>query len=152
MASVLDRLAAPARGWSGRRALRAARRSADEELLASRLASPRLAWRTAELVGADNRLALGRSLTDVVHSSDERLLPSASPLDRATIRACRAPLLELASRLFDLERPVEPRGMLLVERLLADGAGPLYGRSNPRRVRLELKRVAAALDGRGFDG
>jgi len=64
------KLLAPVRGWEARRALRAARRRADAELLTTRLPSPRLAWRTEELVAEDSRLELGRSLTDVVHSAD----------------------------------------------------------------------------------
>ena len=142
-----SRLLAPVRGWEARRALRAARRRADAELLTTRLPSPRLAWRTEELVGEDNRIELGRSLTGVVHSADERLLPSASPLDRGAIRANRVELLVLAARLCDLSRPVSPRGVLLVERLLQDGSGPLYGADTPNRLGAELRRALAALDG-----
>jgi len=142
-----SRLLAPVRGWEARRALRAARRRADAELLSTRLPSPRLAWRTEELVAEDSRVELGRSLTDVLHSADERLLPSASPLNRASIRALRAQLLELAARLCDLPRPVAPRGILLVERLLYDGSGPLYSRSAPNRLRVEVLQALAALDG-----
>jgi hypothetical protein len=142
-----SRLLAPVRGWEARRALRAARRRADTELLATRLPSPRLAWRTEELIAEDNRVELGRSLTDVVHSSDERLLPGASPLNRASIRDLRAQLLELSARLYDLPRAVAPRGILLVERLLYDGSGPLYGQSEPKELRAEVQQALAALDG-----
>ena len=143
--AVSSRLLSPVRGWEARRALRAARRRADAELLTTRLPSPRLAWRTEELVADDNRVELGRSLTDVVHSADERLLPSASPLDRASIRALRAQLLELAARLCDLSRPVAPRGVLLVDRLLHDGSGPLYSRSTPNRLRAGAAQAFAGL-------
>jgi hypothetical protein len=142
-----SRLLAPVRGWEARRTLRAARRRADAELLSTRLPSPRLAWRTEELVGDDSRVELGRSLTHVVHSADERLLPSASPLNRASIRARRGHLLELAARLYDLSRPVAPRGVLLVDRLLYDGSGPLYDRSAPNRLQAEVLQALAALDG-----
>jgi len=76
--------------------LTAARRRADAELLATSLPSPRLAWRTEELVAEDRRIQLGRSLIDVVHAADERLLPGASPLNRNSVRARRAELLQLA--------------------------------------------------------
>jgi hypothetical protein len=142
-----SRLLSPVRGWEARRALRAARRRADAELLAARLPSPRLAWRTEELVAEGSRVDLGRSLTDVVHSADGRLLPGASPLNRAAIRAMRAQLLELAARLCDLSRPVAPRGVLLVDRLLYDGAGALYGRAAPNRLRAETEQALAALEG-----
>ena len=140
-------LLAPFRGWESRRARRAERRRADAELLAARLPSPRLAWRTAELVADDHRLELGRSLTDVVHAADERRLPSAAPLDRPAVRRCRAQLLELAARLCDLDRDVAPRGVLLVERLLEDGAGPLYGHADPVRLRRAVLAALEALAG-----
>lgn len=133
------------RTWSEHRALRTARRNADEQLLASRLPSPRLAWRVAELVAPAHRTALGRALTDLVHASDERLLPSAKPLNRGAVRESRSQLLELASLLFDVDRPVTPRGILLVEQLLGDSTGPLYGDGTSRKLRLELKTVREAL-------
>ena len=143
-----SRLLAPVRSWESRRALRAARRRADDELLASRLASPRLAWRTAELVSAANRRDLGRSLIEVVHAADERLLPSATPLDRGAVRECRAELLELAARLYDSE-PVTPRGVLFVENLVHDGSGPLYGSTGAQRLAREIGVARRALDGPG---
>jgi hypothetical protein len=123
--------------WSEHRALRVARRSADEQLLASRLPSPRLAWRVAELTSAVHRIALGRALTDVVHASDERLLPGAKPIDRGAVRIHRAQLLELAAALFDTTRSVSPRGVLLVEALLA--GGPLYGAGSLRAALTDIQ-------------
>ena len=152
MAAVLKRVSAPLHSWEARRALRSARRTADEELLVTRLPPPRLAWRRDELVADRHRLQLGRSLTDVVHASDERFLPSASPIDRGAVRECRSPLLDLASRLCDLDRPVMPRGVLLVERLLADTGGPLYARTGTRLLALELTRTRRALEREGADG
>jgi hypothetical protein len=122
------RLLAPVRGWEARRELRAARSRADRELLASRLPSPRLAWRTTELVCDEHRIDLARDLTELLHAADGRLLPGSAPIDRLAVRGARAQLLLLAGRLSDLDRPVAPRGVLLVERLF-DG-GPVYGRGN----------------------
>jgi hypothetical protein len=152
MVAVLKRVSAPLQGWEARRALRASRRAADEELIVTRLPPPRLAWRRDELVADEHRLRLGRSVTDVVHGSDERFLPSASPIDRGAVRECRSQLLELAARLFALERPVMPRGVLLVERLLADTSGPLYGRTGTRQLALELTRTRQALEREGANG
>lgn len=152
MVAALKRVSAPLHGWEARRALRTARRVADDELLVTRLPPPRLAWRSVELVADEHRLQLGRSLTDVVHGSDERFLPSASPIDRGAIRECRSQLLELASRLCDLDRPVMPRGVLLVERLLGDTGGPLYGRTGTRLLGLELTRTRQALERVGAGG
>ena len=137
---MASRLLSPIQTWEARRALRTARRAADSELVSTRLAPPRLAWRTAELVDHENRVSLGRSLTDVVHAADERLLPSAAPIDRAAVRGCRAQLLELASILFDLDRTVSPRGVLLVDELLS--GGPMYGGGG---LRAAIERARAAL-------
>lgn len=131
--------------WSQRRALRAARRDADEQLLESRLASPRFAWRVAEVTSLEHRVELGRALTEVVHAADERLLPGARPLDRPAIRENRAQLLDLASALFDRDRSVSARGILMIEQLVDDSRGPLYGHSEPRRLRIELLYVREAL-------
>jgi hypothetical protein len=143
-----SRLLAPVRSWETRRALRTARRRADDELLASRLASPRLAWRTTELVADANRNELGRSLIDVVHAADERLLPTATPIHRGAVRECRAELLELAARLYD-SRPVTARGVLLVQRLVHDGSGPLYGTTDVQRLARDIDVARRALDGPG---
>jgi hypothetical protein len=98
-------------------------------------------------VADTNRIDLARSLADVVHAADERLLPGAAPIDRRAVRAARAELLDLASRLFATDRLVEPRGVLLADRLLVDATGPLYGRNDPVRLRLAVRRARAALDG-----
>ncbi|MGN6797164.1 MAG: hypothetical protein ACTHKS_03340 [Gaiellaceae bacterium] len=142
-----SKLLAPVRSWEARRALRGARRRADEELAATRLPPPRLAWRAAELVADENRIHLARSLTDVVHAADERRLPAASPIARAAVRACRPQLLAIAARLFEVSKPVPARGVLLVERLLTDGSGPLYGRGDEDRLRRAATTIVLVLDG-----
>jgi hypothetical protein len=134
----------PLRGWEARRALRAERRRADEELLRSRRPSLRLAWRVAELVSDEQRINLGRQVAEVVHSADERFLPGASPIDRRAVRENRAQLLELGSRLFDTTRPVTPRGILLVQRLFEDGA--VYGNGRAPRLRRDVEEARDALE------
>jgi hypothetical protein len=129
------------KSWTEHRALRSARRRADEQLLGSRLPSPRLAWRIAELISIENRDELGRALTDAIHAADERFLPGAKPLNRGAVRESRAQLLELAACLFDSERSV-----LLVERLLADGGGPLYGNDSTQTLRREIETISKALN------
>ena len=141
------KLFAPVRSWEARRALRGARRRADEELVATRLPPPRLAWRATELVADENRIDLARSLTDVVHAADERLLPAASPIARAAVRECRPQLLAIAARLFEVAKPVSPRGILLVERLLTNGAGPLYGRGDAERLLVAADNILVVLGG-----
>ena len=55
------------------------------------------------------------------------------------MRECRAELLELAARLYD-SQPVTPRGVLLVERLVHDGSGPLYGTTDVAAPCAEIER------------
>jgi hypothetical protein len=141
------KLLAPVRSFEARRAVKAARRRADAEILATRLPSPRLAWRTAELVSEENRTDLARSITDAVQAADERLLPTASPLDRVAVRECRPQLLALAGRLYDQSQPVTPRGVLLVDELLVDGSGPLYGSGSPKRLAEAVEHVHRILAG-----
>jgi hypothetical protein len=88
----------------------------------------RLAWRVEELVAPKNRLDLAHSLRSLVHEAGPRYLASASPVNRLAVRAESDALLALAGRLSDLKRPVAPRGVVLVERLLVEPSGPLYDR------------------------
>ena len=111
-----------------RRVLRASRRAADAEFLRLPAPSLRLAWRAAELVVPKRRLELARSVRRVVRDADPRYLPSAHPINRVAVRGSADDLLAMADRLADLENPVSPRGILLAERLLTDGSGPLYDR------------------------
>ena len=137
---------APLRRLRARRELAAARRAADAELVDARLPSPRLAWRTSELCSDENRRALAEALVDVVRSAESRFLPSASPLNRPAVRAQTGQLLRLAATLGDLDRAVWPRGVLLVERLVTDGASGLYGGAGADTLGRELDAALAALE------
>jgi hypothetical protein len=104
-----------------------------------------VAWRAAELVVPKKRLALARSLRrlvrDVLHLSDTHAV------DHETVRAASQDLIVIANRLADLDRPVAPCGVLLVEQLLSDKSGsPLYTRSRPGALSLYLDATRAALE------
>jgi hypothetical protein len=135
-------------GLKARRRLRAARRAADEELLQSTWASPFLAWRVNEVVARKNRIDLARSVRGVVRDADPRYLPGASPLNRVAARAESKELLAIAERLEEVDADVSPRGVLLVERLLVDGYGPLYARDQANDLHAYLERARAALEPR----
>lgn len=94
------------------RELERARRSADAELVHAESPPVRLAWRSAELTAGARRLRLAGELTRLVDGADG---------SRAELEAMRA----LAALVGDLAQPVSPRGVLMLERLLRDGAGPL---------------------------
>jgi hypothetical protein len=139
---------APFRDLKRRRALRVERAAADRDLLETDLPSPRLAWRVEELVSDEQRLALARSVTDLVHDADGTSLPGASPLNRVAVRGARAQLLALASRLADLDRPVMPRGVLLADRLVVDSKSPFYDRTRSNGARRAVDAALQALERR----
>jgi hypothetical protein len=133
------------RGLQHRRRLRAERRAADAEILSSDWVSPLLAWRVNELVARKNRRQLARSLRDAVKTADGRYLPNASPINRRAVRVESKRLLALAGRLED-EHAVAPRGVLLVDRLLTDGFGPLYSRDHADALPSHLDVTLKALE------
>jgi hypothetical protein len=135
-------------GLKTRRALRAARWTADVELLRRGDPPLRLSWRVEELVTPKNRLDLAHTLRSLVRDASPRYLMSASPFNRLAVRAEAETLLTLAARVADLERPVAARGILLVERLLVDGSGPLYDRERVDELPPYLDTALAALEPR----
>jgi hypothetical protein len=134
--------------WHERRTLRVARWAADTELARREPPPLRLAWRVEELVATKRRLDLAHSLRTLVRDAGPRYLPSASPVNRLAVRAESETFLALAGRLADLERPVAPRGVVLLERLLAEPSGPLYDRELVDDLPLYLDTARAALEPR----
>ncbi len=131
-----------------RRALRAARSAADDELVRRDDTPLRLAWRAEELVAPKNRLELAHSLRSLVRDSAVRYLPSASPVNRGAVRGESKTLLTLAARLADVHTAVAARGVILVDRLLVDGSGPLYDRARVDELSPYLERALRALNPR----
>jgi hypothetical protein len=131
-----------------RRSLRAARRAADTELALRKSPPLRLAWRVEELVGTKNRLDLAHSLRTLVRDSSPRYVPAASPVNRIAVRPESEMLLAVAARLADLERPVSARGVVLADRLLTDGSGPLYDRDRVDELPAYLDSTIYALEPR----
>ena len=131
-----------------RRALRAVRAAADTDLARRDRPPLRLAWRVEELVGTKNRLDLAHSVRSLVRDARPSYLPSASPFNRLVVRAESDALLAVAARLADLERPVAARGVVLLERLLTDGSGPLYDRDRVDEFGSTLDTILGALEPR----
>jgi hypothetical protein len=136
----------PVRWVRARQELRAARRVADRELLLSPVPPLRYAWRAEELVAPKERRELARLLRNLVHDADPRYLPAAQVYNRRAVTASAASLLEAAARLEALDRPVAPRGILLVEQLLSDPEGPLFDPGLPSELPAAAARAAAALE------
>ena len=131
-----------------RRALRALRAASDTDLARRDRPPLRLAWRVEELVGTKNRLDLAHSVRSLVRDARPSYLPSASPFNRLVVRAESDALLAVAARLADLERPVAARGVVLLERLLTDGSGPLYDRDRVDEFGSTLDTILGALEPR----
>lgn len=131
-----------------RRALRALRAAADTDLARRDRPPLRLAWRVEELVRTKNRLDLAHSVRSLVRDARPSYLPSASPFNRLVVRAESDQLLAVAARLADLERPVAARGVVLLERLLTDGSGPLYDRDRVDEFGSTLDTILDALEPR----
>lgn len=115
-------LALRARTWLRRRRL-------DDRL--GRGADPRsdreLELRAHRICSDASRQRLARALERLVRDARQpaRLIRRQVPMRRAAIRDCAEDLEALIRRLRD-GRPVEPRGIALTDRLLTDGASPLY--------------------------
>ncbi len=80
----------------------------------------------AKLVDERCRRQLATAISRVVENADVGL-PSAVPIDRLAVRGSRLQLSALAAGLRDPNREVQAHGMVLVRRLITNGArSPLY--------------------------
>lgn len=87
---------------------------------------PALRLRAEQLCLRETRGVLADTLVGVVEMSYEHPLPAESPrLDRAAIADVRPLILDLAGRLRS-DPAVNPLGVAVASRLLADRSGPLY--------------------------
>jgi hypothetical protein len=112
------------RAGLGRLALGRERSRADRRILAGRRSTD-LAWRIDELTSDRERGSLARSLRGLLRTVESHTI-SASPVNRRAARPLADRIEALAARVSALDRPVEARGVVLVEQLLTDGSGPLY--------------------------
>jgi hypothetical protein len=131
-------------GRRDRRYLRAARYSADTEIVLGRGVPLRLAWRAEELGSTKSRLDLAHEVRSLVRHASARLLPAASPVNRGAVRVESHALLAIADRLADLDRPVPARGIVMLRRLLDDRDGQLYDRDRVDELGTSLDAVLDA--------
>jgi hypothetical protein len=106
---------------------------------------PALEARSAQLASTRHRRRLAAAIERIVAEADAKPHPRFSVVlgtARDQVLEARAPLLFLAYVLRDAD-PVGPRGVAIVERLLTDGASPLYVGGIGGAVAL---RVQTALD------
>ena len=115
-------LLGPARVWLQRGLLdRRLARGADPGT------SPELTRRARQLTSRRCRAGLVAGLRSVIEEADEprRAFSAAVPVRRQEILRERQSLVALAEDLLS-EDEFSPRGIALIERLLTDGASPLY--------------------------
>jgi hypothetical protein len=94
-------------------------------------------WRVEELTSAHERKTLAATLRSIVDELGRSRSTSVIPLDRIALRPCRPALAAIAARLEDCSSRVSARGVLAVQRLIADGrTSPLYNPSAAAGSRL----------------
>ena len=101
---------------------------------------------TADLVSADRRRMLAATLERFLEISLRNQLGSV-PLDRHSLRALEPNIRGLVARVRAVDVPVDAAGMVLLRRLITDGAtSPLFQMGGPK-VELEraLDRIHAML-------
>jgi hypothetical protein len=103
-----------------------------------------LALHAARLYRPMQRRRLAVSLRAVALAA-RRSRRMTAPINRRGVGLVQNELEAVATRL-DANGPIDVSGVARVRRLLADGAGPLYMRSTPERLRQELASALAALD------
>jgi hypothetical protein len=115
---------------------------------AARHESAELALRARQLTSRRRRLALADSIDEVIEVVERRglRLNAIPPLARE-VRATRPVLRELEMALRS-DDEVEPAGILLVQRLLTNGIGPLYFDCGHDALWRAVKDAIAALGGR----
>lgn len=103
-----------------------------------------IALHAARLCRPKERRSLAASLREVAAAARGSRRTRA-PINRESIRLALAELETLAGRL-ESNGPIDVRGVARVRMLLGDGAGPLYRRTTPGRLRRELVSVLVACD------
>jgi hypothetical protein len=149
IAAIAFALAAATRAAQQHRALLQLRANLDRLLLRSDHSqhSPMLAWRAGELCGADEREHLVTMLRRLERAADASHLAGATPLNRAAVRANGEAIDAIVDRL-NAPDTVSARGVILVQQLLDDPAGPLYDRDRAADLGPRLREVLRALDDR----
>jgi hypothetical protein len=136
-----SRLIQPVRVWLHRGAL-------DRSLAAGAdpAGSPELARRARQVTSPRFRAGLAASLRKLVETAERppRGFGSSVPLRRGEILAEHDLLLAIADELESSDE-LKPRGIVLVERLLMDGASPLYFEGGLREWLVQA-RAALYLD------
>ncbi len=147
----------PPPGWArltDRIVARLRARSIDEKLLRGSTgeASPALLVRQARLLHRRYRSAVARGLRRIVAAArrrDRSMFAAQLPLREGEILNSEPLILTLADEL-EHEESISPRGVILADRLITDGASPIYrptpmARARDESVETAVKHARAAL-------
>jgi hypothetical protein len=129
---------------SRHRELARRRRSADtilESLPGTRVPDG-LQWRAAELTSPSHRRFLARQLHDMASIANEKCVITSIPVSLSTLRPNHDELESIADLIGQLDHPVDPRGIVMLEEIL-DGSGdsPLYEPCHAEELERALVRV-----------
>jgi hypothetical protein len=140
-------------GWL--KGLFGGKRSLDDGLLSGELSTesgPGKA-RAEQLVSARHRAQAAKALRELVQEADEHhasVFSADLKVNRLAIRNAKVEILTLAKDLEDLPQ-VDPRGVILADRLLRDGESPVYIRGawedDEGEVAASVERARVALQG-----
>jgi hypothetical protein len=125
------------------------KRSTDERLLAGEL-SPETGEgraRAEQLVSRRHRARSAKALRDLVAESTHRapsLLNANLPIQARAVWENAELILALAQELEE-SPAVDPRGVILTDRLLTDGASPAYAPEDHGELARAVERARAAL-------
>jgi hypothetical protein len=128
------------------------RRSTDDRLLAGELSfdSGQGRARAKQLVSSRHRARSAKALRDLVTESTHRspsLLNANLPIQARAVWENAELILALAEEVEELPS-VNPRGMILTDRLLTDGASPAYAVEDHGELARAVERARAALKAR----
>jgi hypothetical protein len=116
--------------------------------------SRQLALRARQLTDPSHQRRIARDLRRVIdYAERHRSGPaiSAVVIDAPSVRRGRRPIAELAEQL-ERAAPASPRGIVLAQALLTDGASPLFDRHADRTVASAVRDIREALEGDGPTG
>jgi hypothetical protein len=108
-----------------------------------------LRWRAGEIGSVDHRRFVARQLHRFARMGDQRMLITAVPVHLETLRPNTHELDAIAHVVEQTDRPLPPRGLVLLEDLLRNGdESPLYQPASPEELGQALHDVHDALERR----
>ncbi len=130
------------------------KRSVDDELLSGELSrdTGKGRKRADQLVSPHHRAECAQALRDLVdeaQKSHASLFNANLRVERGAIRESQALILTLARELEELDA-VDPRGVILADRLVEDGESPAYAREDHGELARAVEQARTTLKDETF--